>query len=201
MITPRGGFGAAALGGRLYAVGGWSGAGHYFASAECYDPRENRWRQVAQQQHACPGDRSVPVRTKVEDPSTDPCLKECLGRFSVHSRAYDYFASACCTALPPSQVAPMASPVKTTGTPAAAAAASSSARLDVALRVTACGYRGLGQRRRWSARVSSVHAATAQPSGQRAACAGACRAGLGARVGMRHERGAKPAAVERCRYI
>ena len=42
MSCPRGGVGVAALGGKLYAVGGHDGT-NYLSSVEEYDPRNDRY--------------------------------------------------------------------------------------------------------------------------------------------------------------
>ena len=46
MDIARQGLGVAALGGKLYAVGG-QGGGSYLNSAEVYDPIDNSWNPIA----------------------------------------------------------------------------------------------------------------------------------------------------------
>ena len=46
MIVPRISLGVAALGGKLYAVGGYDTAGTAVNSAEVYDPIDNSWNLI-----------------------------------------------------------------------------------------------------------------------------------------------------------
>lgn len=46
MINCRDAVGAACLGDRLYAIGGYDGS-KYLSAVECYDPEKNKWEEVA----------------------------------------------------------------------------------------------------------------------------------------------------------
>ena len=47
MSKSRSSFAMAAVQGKLYAAGGYAGSNNSLATAEAYDPQQNRWEAVA----------------------------------------------------------------------------------------------------------------------------------------------------------
>ena len=77
MHTARSGAGAAALGGKIYVVGGQDRAVHY-SSMECYDPKERKWHMCPSMRHARSG-----VATAVQG-----CYLYAIGGRDRHRQAY-----------------------------------------------------------------------------------------------------------------